>query len=69
MLNFLVYISHLLVDHFARAETYTKKDPYAYSYHKIATLGEFIDMADKEDVVGNNLESPGIRTETPQFIK
>jgi len=33
------------------------------------TLGEFIDIVNDEDVIGNNLESPGIRTETPQFIK
>jgi hypothetical protein len=69
MLSFHVYVSNLLVDHLAQAETYTQKDPYAYSYHKITTLGEFIDMVDDEDVIGNNLESPGIRTETPQFIK
>jgi hypothetical protein len=69
MLSSLNYISNRLVDHFARAKTYNKKDPYAYSYHKTATLGEFLDMVDEEDVIGNNLESPGIRTETPQFIK
>jgi len=61
--------SNWLVDHFAQAETYTKKDPYTYSYHKITTLGEFIDMVDDEDIIGNNLKSPGIWTKTPQFIK
>jgi hypothetical protein len=69
MLSFRVYVSNRLVDHFARAKTYSKKNLYAYSSHKITTLGEFIDMVDDEDVIGNNLESPGIRTETPQFIK
>jgi hypothetical protein len=69
MLSFRVCISNRLVDHFARAETYNKEDPYAYSYHKTTTLGKFIDMVDDVDVIGNNLESPGIRNETPQFIK
>jgi hypothetical protein len=69
MLSFWVRGSNRLVDHIARAETYNKEDPYAYSYHMSTTLGEFLDMVNDEDVIGNNLESPGIQTETPQFIK
>jgi len=52
-----------------RAATYTLPDPYNAEYHLSTTLGEFLDMSQKPDVMGNNLESPSVRTETPQFVQ
>ena len=52
-----------------RASTYTLPDLYNAEYHLSTTLGKFLDMSQKPDVMGNNLESPSVRTETPQFVQ
>jgi hypothetical protein len=51
-----------------RAATYNLPDPHSEGFHKSCTLREFLDMVNVEDVIGNVMESPSVRAETPQYI-